>query len=367
MSFLNQPSLRALRLTARPLLWLWLASGALAVGSAGATEPDTPARVRDLAYGTVLYEYYQGNAFEALSRLSVADARGGIIGHGANPELVEGGLMLAYGMTREARALFESMLDGQVTSSRRNQAWFYLGKVLYLEDDKAGANGALAHVEPEALAEEAPGLYPEWLYLRGQLALQTGQAGVSEWLAKMPDDNLWGAYLRYNRAIRQVTDGQRAPAIDGLTVLAEQLAQTLDRQPDRNDTAERQALRDRTLLTVGQLQLEAGDETQARAVLAKIRLDSVFSDEALFHFAVAAAHDRDFGLALRALDTLQRRPLFTPWLQQVPYARGFVFEQMGHQQQALDAYRSAAEHYQSLSGQLAREQANLSETRLNDA
>ena len=52
------------------------------------------AQAKDLKYGSVLYELYQGHAFEALSALNVAKVRGGITGHNNHPALIEGSLML---------------------------------------------------------------------------------------------------------------------------------------------------------------------------------------------------------------------------------------------------------------------------------
>ncbi|AHI33215.1 hypothetical protein AU15_12825 [Marinobacter salarius] len=130
---------------------------------------------------------------------------------------------------------------------------------------------------------------------------------------------------------------------------------------------EMSALRERVKLSIGRLHLSRGDFAGAMASLEQIALDGVFSDQALFDYAVAASREGRAGLALQALNTLQQRPLFTPWLQQVPYARGFLFEQMDRQQQALQAYREAASHYQSLSTRLSDEREQLTEARLIEA
>ena len=76
-----------------------------------------PERAKDLRYGWALYEYHQGNAFEALTQLAVARERGGIKGHGDHPALVEGGLMLSWGMTREASRLFTQLLGADGAGS----------------------------------------------------------------------------------------------------------------------------------------------------------------------------------------------------------------------------------------------------------
>ena len=78
--------------------------------------------------------------------------------------------MLAYGMTHEAKLVFESLLENTelnevvVSLSDRNQAWFYLGKVLLLEQDLKGSFDSLKRVNGKRLKEEKPELFHEWLY-----------------------------------------------------------------------------------------------------------------------------------------------------------------------------------------------------------
>ena len=342
-----------------------LLHGPVAVGD------ELPQRASDPAYGVALYEYYQGNAFEALTRLNVASAEGGIDGHGDHPALVEGGLMLSYGMTHEAGALFRELLDenAAVAPGTRNQAWFYLGKVFYLEQDSIAARDALERVDDELLQDESDELYHEWLYLRGQLAL-SGTAGTSgetvdELIDSLPESSPWRAYLHYNQAVGMLSEGQTEEAMDALASLDSLLGELPEFEPPLAN--EMSALRERVKLSIGRLHLSRGDFAGAMASLEQIALDGVFSDQALFDYAVAASREGRAGLALQALNTLQQRPLFTPWLQQVPYARGFLFEQMDRQQQALQAYREAASHYQSLSTRLSDEREQLTEARLIEA
>ena len=342
-----------------------LLHGPVAVGD------ELPQRASDPAYGVALYEYYQGNAFEALTRLNVASAEGGIDGHGDHPALVEGGLMLSYGMTHEAGALFRELLDenAAVAPGTRNQAWFYLGKVFYLEQDSTAARDALERVDDELLQDESDELYHEWLYLRGQLAL-SGTAGTSgetvdELIDSLPESSPWRAYLHYNQAVGMLSEGQTEEAMDALASLDSLLGELPEFEPPLAN--EMSALRERVKLSIGRLHLSRGDFAGAMASLEQIALDGVFSDQALFDYAVAASREGSAGLALQALNTLQQRPLFTPWLQQVPYARGFLFEQMDRQQQALQAYREAASHYQSLSTRLSDEREQLTEARLIEA
>jgi hypothetical protein len=343
----------------------------LACSVAGASAQEPPERASDTGYGMALYEYHQGNFFQALTRLNVANAEGGIAGHGDHPSLVEGGLMLAYGMTRQAQTLFRSLLDeSDVSVSTRNQAWFYLGKVFWLEDDVEASSDALTRVDGELLQETDTGLYHEWLYLRGQLLLRQEQepdaaTRLEDLIEELPDQSVWGWYLRYNRAVKYLADGNLEAAVDGLSDLVDQSLPENELPPETAN--ERLALEQQARLSLGRLHLGQGDYQQAMTVLDDIPLNGLLSDQALFDYAVAASRDGRNGLALQALETLQNRPLFTPWLQQVPYARAFTIEQMNRPQAALEAYRAAAEHYLRLDQRLAEEQTSLTENRLIEA
>jgi hypothetical protein len=318
-----------------------------------------------------LYEYHQGDFFQALTRLNVAEAEGGISGHGDHPRLVEAGLMLAYGMTRESRALLEALLDeSDVASETRNQAWFYLGKVSWLEADPDAAVDALERVDGDLLQATDETLYREWLYLKGQWLL--GQRGMvvtdsrfDAILQPLPRNSVWSWYLRYNRAVQVLAAGDVQAAVGGLSALIEQAAPASRLTPETAD--ELIALEQQARLTLGRLHLGQENFQQAMAVLGAIPLDGLMSDQALSDYAVAASRLGQNGLALQALETLQNRPLFTPWLQQVPYARAFTIEQMNQPEAALEAYRAAAGHYLRLDDRLAAEQANLNEARLVEA
>ena len=120
--------------------------------------------------------------------------------------------MLSYGMTHEAGALFRELLDedAAVAPGTRNQAWFYLGKVFYLEQDSTAARDALERVDDELLQDESDELYHEWLYLRGQLALAgtsgTDEEAVDELIDALPESSPWRAYLHYNQAVGMLSE-----------------------------------------------------------------------------------------------------------------------------------------------------------------
>lgn len=337
---------------ARPVLFtgalLWLTM----IAPAQADEPQ-PERAQDLRYGWVLYEYHQGNAFEALTQLAVAREQGGIDGHGDHPAVVEGGLMLSWGMTREASRLFTELLGADGAGSTlspdvRNQAWFYLGKVFYLQGDHGLASENLERVDGDTLAEANHDLFREWIYLRARLAMMSSRTGDESELAslqaQLEDTDIWSLYLRYNSAVSALAAGDAVTAEAELQALIAIIGQSTD---SAEPEAERQGLLGRARLSLARLYLRDNQFDGALEVLGNMPLTGLFADQALFDYAVAAAGQGRPERALDALDTLSNRDLFLPWRQQVPFARAYVLEQMNRAQQALPAFKQAADHYQA--------------------
>jgi len=378
-----------------------LVAVAVMLGASAVAAGEAPERAKDPVYGWVLYNYHQGESFDALTLLDVARERGGIRGHGAYPELVEGGLMLSYGMTREARDLFTRLLeetnasdsDGSDSKSPRitlapevrSQAWFYLGKVFYLDGDYGLAYENLQRVDAEVLEESDSGLYAEWLYLRARLAMASdafggkgsdkegdkeGDKGADKEGSKALIESLrkqlrqsgpWAHYLSYNVAMAEIADGEFTEAQQSLRVL---IADMEDETPKKDLAAEHRALLDKSRLSLARLYLRDARFDDALTLLGAMPLDGVFSDRALFDYAVAAAGQGQMQRALDALDALSQRTLFLAWREQVPYARGYVLEQMNQPRKALNAFTQAAEHYETRGEELITARQALTEENL---
>ena len=345
------------------LLWLTM------VAPAQADEPG-PERAKDLRYGWALYEYHQGNVFEALTQLAVAREQGGIEGHGDHPALVEGGLMLSWGMTREASKLFTELLGSDGAGSTlspdvRNQAWFYLGKVFFLEGNRELAGENLERVDAEALAEANHDLFREWVYLRARVAMMSSriedESKLTSLKEQLEDTDIWSLYLQYNSAVAALDAGDVATAEAELQTLIAIIQQSAD---SAKPEAEREGLLDRARLSLARLYLRDDRFDAALEILGDMPLNGVFADQALFDYAVAAAGQGRPDRALDALDTLSNRNLFLPWRQQVPFARAYVLEQMSRPQRALSAFKQAADLYQARIKELDNIRNELSEQSL---
>lgn len=345
---------------------------------------EKPTRAQDLNYGGVLYEYHQGNAFEALSLLNVAKEKGGIKGHGDHPELVEGGLLLSYGMSQEAKAIFENLLKDKLSISDQNLAWFYLGKVFYLEQNYSESLDSFDKIDISVLNKNDQEKFYELIYIKSQIVALTpavdtktsALANVS--INALPAKHIYRYYILYNQAVSLLDGSNNEAAISSFQKLINALS--LERQAgqwrnqrsentnDRVDLAmELKALYNQALLSLGQIYLQNSQNELAFDSLKKVDKDSAFSDQALFAYAISASNLERHDLALSALNTLNAQTLFNPWQQQTPYALAYLYEQLKEPILALEAYRAAVAQYETLQENLTQEKQALSEDVLLEA
>lgn len=359
----------------RRLLVLLILLSGLACAPVYAVEPVQ--RAQDLAYGRILYAYHQGQAFEALSLMSAAELNGGIKGHGEHPKLVEGGMMLSYGMVEAAKAQFESVLKEQLSVDDRNIAWFYLGKVFYLQQNTEQAINSFKKINTTALKSAEPEKFYELLYLKGQMASALGTSEGMQWQTDLPAEHIFRFYLRYNQALALIDEQKQEKAIEALNNLSEDLKQRLlfeekgqldqhQNEPEYGPAAisaraELRALLDQSLLSLAQLQLQSEQAETALSNLKNIDKEGAFAAEALFLYALAASQLQRYELALSALTELKERKHFNAWKQQSPYALAYLYEQMAESSLALQAYRAAVGHYESIQQQLGEEREAMNE------
>src|SRR5690606_2224502 len=135
-------------------------------------KPEVKSSVADLRYGVSLFHYYQQDYLSALTELMIADNRDGIQGHGEHPELITGGISLAFGLENHAERLFYHLLqDESRPQSVRDGAWFYLGKLHYTRGHWNDAEQSFPRVSPEV----SPSLNAERDALRIKLQFRREQ------------------------------------------------------------------------------------------------------------------------------------------------------------------------------------------------
>lgn len=295
--------------------------------------------VADLRYGATLYEYYQGNFFQALSELMVAAQRDGIQGHGDNPKLIEGGISLSFGMEQKAGDIFAELLsanpDGEFSRPLevRNSAWFYLGKLRYLRGDWNGTEESFAQITGEfdqELLAELESLVINLSIRREQLdeaIVNLGKASnLEDWLPYLYF-NLGNAFSRNQNFAEAVTYYKR------LTDLPISL------EPVQRE--EQFILFDKAFTASGYSYILQGQPQQAIEQFTQVRLDSPYANRALLGYGWAAAENEQYELALKPWQELSKRSLVYASTQEAVIAVPFAYEQLGAKGQALQSYLNA--------------------------
>jgi tetratricopeptide (TPR) repeat protein len=318
-----------------------------------------PSEVQDLAYGEVLFEFYQEKYFDAISRLRQAQERRELDYHAGEAELLLGGMSLAYGMDREATRLFNRLLDAGVEPEVRDRAWYYLGRIAFQKDRPADAAAALSHIagldDPRQDARAQRLQRAEQRMLLGHVRLAQGDAdgavrAFSDWNGAADER----AYADYNLGIALLARGETDTALKLLDRLGEESAKG----------AEAHALRDKTNLALGYRLLQAGQHAQARPYFDRVRLQGPLSGRALLGAGWADAEQQRYREALVPWLELHSRDGRDAAVQEAWLAVPYAYAQLGAQGRAVELYQDAIAAFAAESRALDAAIAALGEGRL---
>lgn len=299
-----------------------------------ASKPTPLTSVADLRYGVALYHYYQADYMSALSELLVADERDGINGHGDNPEIMEGGISLAYGLEKHASDIFERLLQQNRPARVRDAAWFYLAKIRYKNRDYERAQEALEQVSekpPKQLKEDI-------IALRINLLIRENKFTEASMLLDSPGVNdYWKPYIYFNLGSAWAREQNFTQAIYFFNLLG-------DEYYSKN---EHRALYDKAMTASGYANLFRERYSEAIDSFSKVRLTSSLSNRALLGYGWAAVKKGDYQLALKPWQHLATSSLIDENSQEALIAVPFAYEKLGADGLALNNYQEAVERYTS--------------------
>ncbi|HTP71004.1 MAG TPA: hypothetical protein VML58_02200, partial [Burkholderiaceae bacterium] len=100
-------------------------------GAAHAADPPKAHVIVDPYYGDTLFQFFQDRYFTAITGLMTSQHFNRVPQHADEAELLRGGMLLSYGMHKEAGEVFAQLIDKGATPPVRDRAWFYLAKIRY--------------------------------------------------------------------------------------------------------------------------------------------------------------------------------------------------------------------------------------------
>lgn len=313
-----------------------LVSPLLATAFSVAAEEKPKTAVADLRYGVALFHYYQQDYVNAIAELMVADARNGIQGHSDNPELIAGGISLAFGMQNHAESVFSQILqDERRPQSVRDAAWFYLGKLYYTRGDWAAAEQSFNRVSTDF----KPALRAQLQALQINIRIRDKRyAELTPKTVEQSELRGWNPYALYNLGAAHAREGNFTQAQLFFNALAD-----IDIAKDPRTRATQWALQDKSSTALGYSYLAEKKYAAAIREFTKVRLDGIYANQALLGYGWAAVAQEEYTTALQPWQLLRSRSLIYPAVQESLLALPFAYEKLNAQGEAVAAYELAEE------------------------
>ncbi|MDP3822057.1 MAG: tetratricopeptide repeat protein [Burkholderiales bacterium] len=304
--------------------------------------PETPPAnvIQDPHYGDTLFHFFKGRYFTAVTGLMVSQHFERVASHADEAEVLRGGLMLSYGLHRDAGEIFAKLIQKGTSAAVRDRAWYYLAKIRYQRGFLPEAEQAVDQVGknlPPDLEEERGLLKANLLMARGDYG---SAVSALEGLAK--GTGTAGAYSRFNLGVAMIRNGD----LEGGSKLLDELGRT----PAANE--EYRSLRDKANVALGFAALQAERPEDARRALERVRLKGLQSNKALLGFGWAAAALKDPKLALVPWTELAERDASDAAVLEARIAVPYALAELGAYGQSLERYNEAIGAFDKEGGSL---------------
>jgi hypothetical protein len=335
------------------------AIGAAAADAPAVPTPATPAtpathEIRDPHYGDTLFHFFQDHYFTSITTLMVSQRFERVGHHADEAEVLRGGMLLSYGMPREAGEIFAQLIERGAAPPVRDRAWFFLAKIRYQRGYLEEAAQAFARIEQPL----PPALEDDRLLLGANLLMAGADyAGAAAALAAAGEKTPGRRYVRFNLGIALIRAGDPTR---GIPILDE-----LGRAGAENE--EFRSLRDRANVALGFAALADNHPQAARTFLERVRLNGQQSNKALLGFGWAATSLKDPKLALVPWLELSQRGLGDSAALESQIAVPYAYAELGAYNQSLARYNVAIDAFERENTALDESIAAIRSGRLVDA
>lgn len=304
-----------------------------ACGAGSAAGADAPGRpIQDPHYGDSLFHFYQSHYFTSVTTLMVSQHFNRVAQHADEAEVLRGGLLLSYGMHREAGQIFAQLIERNASLAVQDRAWFYLAKIRYQRGFRAEAEDAIARIGKRLPAD----LEEDRVLIKAQLEMARHDfAAATATLDALASNNPAGLYARYNLGVallRSGDIGRGTAVLDGIGKL---------KGSDAVAAEENRSLRDKANVAIGYAALQGNRADEARGYLQRVRLDSMHANKALLGFGWASASLKQPAQALVPWTELAQRDASDASVLEARIAVPYALAEMGAIGQSLSRYNDA--------------------------
>jgi hypothetical protein len=322
-----------------------------------------PKELKDLHFGEALYSAFQGDWFDAISRLDSElmqhyrvdePERDTLQYYVDQAEFDVGDFELAYRMHQRAGRAFTAVIEGNVEKPVRNEAIFRLARLYFQKDQPVNAQDAVESISGAV----PPEIRDDLDFLRAQIHMANGRfAEAARILGDLQDAKGLEGFTTYNLGIALIKDGKE---LEG--------RQYLDRtgQINSNDDLTL-AIKDKANLVLGSKLLKEENFEGAKLVLDRVRLNGPFSGRALLGSGWADAFQGRFEQALVPWSTVVTREVTDASVQEAMLAVPYAYGKLNVNGKAALMYGSALEKFGAEVDKLGASIESISEGRFLQA
>ncbi|WP_370979993.1 tetratricopeptide repeat protein [Agaribacterium sp. ZY112] len=268
----------------------------------------------ELYYGTVLFELYQRDFFNALINNAQVESAQNRYAVNEDGRLLKAGMQLSYGLPESARSIFKQTLDHSEDQVVRNAAWYYLAKLYYAKSNTPAAKEALSHIRG-AIQKD---LHIDYHYLSSLIGGAGDHLDSSrEALDRLKDELPEYPYYLFNFAVTALDEGR---VEDARSLMAE--VQTYAYLGE-----EYEVLADRAKHGLSIVASQQGDLAEAWRQLSSVRTTGLYSNRALLSYAWTAIKLKQYKAAIPALQILDSRSIALPEVQESKVLLAHLYEQ----------------------------------------
>lgn len=301
---------------------------------------DEEVKLRDLKYGTILFDYYQQNYFASLIGYEVANSRGELNHQIDEARLLHGGMTLSYGLPDEAESIFQQLLNAkdkkEISEEVRNKAWFYLAKMYYHKGEANKAGETLNYISGDIPQD----IHNEYNYLATLINIRNKNlTSAEEALNSVMKGSVFEPYLIFNLASSQLKNGD--------TPNSEVNFQKVIDYGTNHPEEEFQVLADRAKQALAHIDIEQENLLAAWLHLQFVRTTGLYSNRALLSYGWSAIKLERYDIAIPALRALDRRSISIAEVQEAKVLLGHLYEQQKAPRTALKQYLLAEKSFAS--------------------